>query len=84
MGLISKWTMPDGRDIVDNWCDARFIELSQSPRAILTLAACLTAKPYTVRVENRLPSGNVRVVSLPVPETELAFVPIYGLSHSLR
>ncbi|MDN6173713.1 MAG: hypothetical protein L0J06_13195 [Yaniella sp.] len=28
MGLVSKWVMPDGRGVVDNRCDARFVKLS--------------------------------------------------------
>ena len=28
MGLVSKWIMPDGRGVIDNRCDARFVELS--------------------------------------------------------
>ena len=43
MDLVSKWVMPDGRGVVDNRCDARFVvlshllwlKLSQSSSAIL-------------------------------------------------
>jgi hypothetical protein len=54
MGLVSKWVMPDGRGVVHNRCDARFVKLShllwaklsQSPKCDIDLGGSFDGLLY--------------------------------------